>query len=743
MPEQRFLLTVGYQAGPDPRIQRGADGYRDYFTSEELEKAAWSLLRSGAPTCGLFHMDGTEGAAEIVESMIWRADPWLIKAVDGTEVTVKFGDWLAGLLCDQTAWDLYKRGRIGGVSPQGAAKRRRGASLPSVAREFVMAKSIAPGSEDDEEMTELYDALVPRLDLVGKGANGMPFLIAKSASGAPGGLFEADFVRELIAKATPTPESDPRETVTLSGSAAAIAALIHSAPVRKGELAQPDEVEKADLSTKDLNDLPDSAFAYIEPGGTKDSEGKTTPRKLRHFAIHDKAHADNAAARIAQGAKFGDKAKAKVEAAQRKFGEDVSKEINMAVATAETDTGVDGMDPTVVLAEPDDDSAPGNPGEPGSPAWEQIDAATARKWTSIAVRLKNALGVMADREMLEAASADPNDAEAAWDLQDAQCALDYVIDTLAGFAVEEQAEADFGSEAMDAIGKALAGFDPAPLDLFEGLAPLTKAGRVLSSANEAAIRGAVESLQKVLASLPAAPPAEEPATPVEKESAVIDTEQPEAAPAPQEPAPEAPVEKAKGDPQLVVYDQKGKLLGIVDPGDLTPVANGESSEGGDAPADETTTTDPAGTTASTSGAAVIPGTNTVASPPLAADDDQVTKAVQAGLAPLLAEVLAPLTKQITEQAERNQALADRLADQAAVSKALQERVEYLAKMPDDRKPPLLNGATGTAGMATRDGTALDPYTDLEKAVAEASDPGVKRDAEQRLAYAKVRDRFIR
>jgi HK97 family phage prohead protease len=77
----------------------------------------------------------------------------------------------------------------------------------------------------------------------------------------------------------------------------------------------------ADLSTADINDLPDSAFAYIEDGGTKDASGKTTPRDLRHFPIHDKAHADNAAARIAQGAQFGDKAIGKVKAAQKKFGE--------------------------------------------------------------------------------------------------------------------------------------------------------------------------------------------------------------------------------------------------------------------------------------------------------------------------------------------------------------------------------------------------------------------------------------
>lgn len=32
-----------------------------------------------------------------------------------------------------------------------------------------------------------------------------------------------------------------------------------------------------------LNDLPDSAFLYIETGGTKDEDGKTVPRSLRHF----------------------------------------------------------------------------------------------------------------------------------------------------------------------------------------------------------------------------------------------------------------------------------------------------------------------------------------------------------------------------------------------------------------------------------------------------------------------------
>lgn len=38
-------------------------------------------------------------------------------------------------------------------------------------------------------------------------------------------------------------------------------------------------------TSKDIHDLPDSSFAYIEPGGSKDSVGKTVPRILRHFPV--------------------------------------------------------------------------------------------------------------------------------------------------------------------------------------------------------------------------------------------------------------------------------------------------------------------------------------------------------------------------------------------------------------------------------------------------------------------------
>lgn len=79
------------------------------------------------------------------------------------------------------------------------------------------------------------------------------------------------------------------------------------------------DAERAQMTAKDINELPDSDFAYIEPGGTKDAQGKTVPRSLRHFPIHDAEHVRNALARAPQSP-FGDKAMPKIRAAAKKFG---------------------------------------------------------------------------------------------------------------------------------------------------------------------------------------------------------------------------------------------------------------------------------------------------------------------------------------------------------------------------------------------------------------------------------------
>lgn len=92
-------------------------------------------------------------------------------------------------------------------------------------------------------------------------------------------------------------------------------------------------VTKAVWSTSYVNDLPDSAFLYIESGGDKDGEGKTTPRSLRHFPYKDAGgavdlpHLRNAIARIPQSnapgltddkkSQLQDRARAMLEQAQK------------------------------------------------------------------------------------------------------------------------------------------------------------------------------------------------------------------------------------------------------------------------------------------------------------------------------------------------------------------------------------------------------------------------------------------
>jgi len=86
-----------------------------------------------------------------------------------------------------------------------------------------------------------------------------------------------------------------------------------------------DVVEKAEWTTAQENNLPDASFAYIEPGGTKDAEGKTVPRDKRHFPYKgpdgkvDLPHLRDALGRAPQSP-FGPKAMPALQAAARASG---------------------------------------------------------------------------------------------------------------------------------------------------------------------------------------------------------------------------------------------------------------------------------------------------------------------------------------------------------------------------------------------------------------------------------------
>ena len=82
--------------------------------------------------------------------------------------------------------------------------------------------------------------------------------------------------------------------------------VLELSPVKRPANRKTKIHQKADWSAAFVNDLPDSAFLHIGPGGQKDDEGKTTPRRLRYFPVRDGAgkvdlpHVRNALSRIPQ-----------------------------------------------------------------------------------------------------------------------------------------------------------------------------------------------------------------------------------------------------------------------------------------------------------------------------------------------------------------------------------------------------------------------------------------------------------
>jgi hypothetical protein len=281
----------------------------------------------------------------------------------------------------------------------------------------------------------------------------------------------------------------------------------------------------------------------------------------------------------------------------------VAKDAGDALDAA-VDDGQDGLDPTVPAAAPDGlDDIPGDPTDPGSPAWEAVDAATAVKWSTILAAGKRAVCWLQERELLEAATVDPDDQDNACDLATVLDALDYAIGVLAPYAVSEQSEADGG--ALEMIGKSAE-----PPSVAAAMVAIAKAGRVLSSANESKIRSAAQALNDVLASLPQAPDAGGTAA-VTKEGAMPQTETapvakdtpPAPAPAEAQAADKGPEpqpgtttglgEPRKGEPQaslpgdvpgrtviksalpVVIYDAAGQLAGITDADAVVQKADGD------------------------------------------------------------------------------------------------------------------------------------------------------------------------
>jgi hypothetical protein len=284
------------------------------------------------------------------------------------------------------------------------------------------------GVKPEDEITEIVKAEIERVDGVLGPANGTAPLLMKSLPGEP--HVDVDVVLKAAHGPFTGRHSHPHPALGAQGDDETHEhEHSHDGDADHGHAH---EVAKAEMSAKEINDLPDSAFAHIEAGGEKDSEGRTTPRSLRHYPVHDKAHADNAAARASaeldgdgKAAEIARAAMPKIKAAQKKFG------------SGEAKKALDGAEEV-----------------PGSPAWEAQDAANLRTVAAQLAALKDRLENAADRERAEAESgADPDDLESAWDLDDACCALNAALGIVARLAFTEQQEA----VSPDADGVAKAG----------------------------------------------------------------------------------------------------------------------------------------------------------------------------------------------------------------------------------------------------------------------------------------------
>ena len=105
--------------------------------------------------------------------------------------------------------------------------------------------------------------------------------------------------------------------------------MVHGSWMREGR-----RMSEAAWDTAYINDLPDSAFAVVEPGGEKDAEGKTTPRSKRHLPYRNKngevdlPHLRNALSRLPQtdlSSELKAKAERVLKAAAKQAGIEVAE----------------------------------------------------------------------------------------------------------------------------------------------------------------------------------------------------------------------------------------------------------------------------------------------------------------------------------------------------------------------------------------------------------------------------------
>lgn len=190
--------------------------------------------------------------------------------------------------------------------------------------------------EEVEGVLDVHDSLGDDLDRAR--------VLARALADAPGAHADVTALSRELDRLEPSGDAGravvARELCELA--TALSPALSEAAPAIAEALAKAEPslqaLAKAQWSGAYVNDLPDSAFLYVEAGGKKDDQGKTVPRSLRHFPVRnhlgelDLPHLRNALARIPQSSAPGLTAERRRELVERarRLLEEASEDVEKA-----------------------------------------------------------------------------------------------------------------------------------------------------------------------------------------------------------------------------------------------------------------------------------------------------------------------------------------------------------------------------------------------------------------------------
>ena len=310
---------------------------------------------------------------------------------------------------------------------------------------------------DDDTVTELTNVRVSRVDAVDEPAHGMPWVLLKSHDVDPALVAERLWKAKYDTGQLKQMGKDGRAYRNPDGS--------YSYPIA------------------DAEDLDNAIRAVGRGGAEHDAIRRYIARRAKQLKATDKIPDTWASDGTIQKAEAG-------------MDDDAVDDLNGRI-----------IEPGDVVEDAAGLVAPTHQGDPDdvtSPAWEAVDAARARAAVQTLSWLKGLVQEMEEREDAEVAmTGDLGDARSSIDLAEALSGLDCALGILAKFAVDEQAEANGRAQEVADQAEAL-GIVKAITTATEAI---TKAGRVLSAANEQSLRAAHAALSEVLGRVPA--PAEE------------------------------------------------------------------------------------------------------------------------------------------------------------------------------------------------------------------------------------------